>query len=603
MSSAIYKPDLQDMFFTVFDVLDADTRLAGIERFADFDRETYQATLEEAARIATEVISPINGPGDREGCSLDSDGNVTTPTGYSQAWATFSEGGWIGVSADPDVGGVGLPNTISMACTELFSAAGTAFSMYPGLTAGAARLVHQFAPEKWRIPVATCMFTGEWGGTMCLTEAGAGTAVGDNRTRATPTGDDDGSYLLEGEKIFISGGDADFYGNVVHLVLARTPDAPSGSRGISIFMVPKFLFDDDMQIGERNGAKVVGIEHKMGINGSATCVLALGADIPCKGWILGEEGQGLPIMFHLMNEARIGVGVQGQSVAGAAYTFALDYAKQRIQGTSVENFKDADAPRVAIVEHPDVRRMLMTMKVLVETMRSLLYRVALYEDLAHGDDLDEKEKKRLANRVDLLVPIAKAHCTDLGFDVCVTGVQVLGGYGYIDEYPLEQLVRDAKIMSIYEGTNGVQAMDLLGRKLRMKGGALFMEWIQDSQTLVQQTTELFPAESQAIGKAIGHVGQTAMHLGGLGAKGNLADAMLQATPFQSMMGHVVLALEALDQARVAKARIDAGDDSDFLQGKLLNLKFFVHNLLPEAIATGKAIQAGDTSCMSEHLFA
>jgi alkylation response protein AidB-like acyl-CoA dehydrogenase len=602
LSTAIFTPDLQDMFFAAFDVLQADKRLAELSRFAELDRDTYQATLEEAARIATEVLSPINSPGDRQGCRLDAEGNVQTPDGYAQAWATFAEGGWVGVNADPEVGGVGLPNTIAMVCTEMFSAACTAFSMYPGLTAGAARLVHQFAPEAWRIPVATKMFTGEWGGTMCLTEAGAGTSVGDNRTRATPTGEP-GVYLLEGEKIFISGGDADFYGNVVHLVLARTPDAPAGSRGISIFLVPKFLFDDDMNVGERNGAKVVGLEHKMGINGSATCVLSLGADRPCKGWLLGEEGQGLPIMFHLMNEARIGVGVQGQSVAGAAYTFALDYARQRVQGTAVENFKDADAPRVAIIEHPDVRRMLMTMKVLVETMRSLLYRVALYEDLSHGEDLDAKVRAKLANRVELLVPIAKAHCTDLGFDVCVTGVQVLGGYGYIKEYPLEQLVRDAKIMSIYEGTNGVQAMDLLGRKLRMKGGSLFMEWLGDAQGLVKETVGTFPAEAEAIGKAIGHVGQTAMHLGGLGAKGKLAEAMLQATPFQAMMGHVVLALEALEQAKVAQARIDAGEDTPFLRGKVLNLKFFVHNLLPEAVATGKAIQAADASCLDASLFA
>lgn len=602
MSSMAFDADLQDIFFTVFEQLDADGRLGQLERFADFDKETYQATVEEAARIATEVLHPINGPGDRQGCKVDDDGNVTTPEGYADAWRTFSEGGWVGVNADPEVGGVGLPNTIAMICTELFSSAATAFSMYPGLTAGAARLVHKFAHEAWRIPVATKMFTGEWGGTMCLTEAGAGTAVGDNRTRATPT-DEPGVYLLEGEKIFISGGDADFYDNVVHMVLARTPDAPSGSRGISIFLVPKFEFDDDMNLGERNGAKVVGLEHKMGINGSATCVLALGADKPCKGWLLGEEGQGLPIMFHLMNEARIGVGVQGQSVAAAAYTYALKYAKDRVQGTSVENFKDPDAPRVAIIEHPDVRRMLMTMKVLVETMRALLYRVALYEDLSHTQEIDEKKRKKLANRVDLLVPIAKAHCTDLGFDVCVTGVQVLGGYGYINEYPLEQLVRDAKIMSIYEGTNGVQAMDLLGRKLRMKGGMLFMEWLQDAQALVKECATDFPAEAEAIGKAIGHVGQTAMHLGAVGQQGKLAEAMLQATPFQAMMGHVVLALEALDQARVAKRKIDAGEDSDYLHGKLLNLTFFVKNLLPEAIATGKAIQSGDSSCLDARLFA
>lgn len=602
MGATQFSIDLKDINFVLFDVLDIDEKLASISRYADFDLETYQATLEEAARVSTEVLAPINGPGDRQGCSLDGEGNVTTPEGYKAAWQTFAEGGWAGMTAPPEAGGVGLPAGIAIACTEMFSSACTAFSMYPGLTAGAARLVWQYGPEKWRQPVAEKMFTGEWGGTMCLTEAGAGTAVGDNRTKAIRT-ETPGEYLLEGEKIFISGGDQDLTDNIVHLVLARTPDAPAGSKGISIFLVPKFEFDDDMTLGERNDAKVVGIEHKMGINGSATCVLALGTERPCKGWILGEEGQGLPIMFHLMNEARIGVGVQGQSVAAAATNYAIAYAKERVQGSAIENFKDADAPRVAIVEHPDVRRMLMSMKVLTETMRSLLYRVALYEDLSHSDEIDPAERQRLENRVDLLVPIAKAHCTDLGFDVTVTGVQVLGGYGYTQEYPAEQLVRDAKIMSIYEGTNGIQAMDLLGRKLRMKGGALFMEWLQDGQELVQQCAETFPKECEAIGKALGHVGATAMHLGGLGAQGNLAGAMLQATPFQAMMGHACLALEALDSARVAQAQLDGGADDPYLAGKVLNLKFFVHNLLPEAIARGKAIQTGDESCMDEALFA
>ncbi|MFK7931067.1 MAG: acyl-CoA dehydrogenase, partial [Myxococcota bacterium] len=557
MAATAFSIDLHDIHFALFEVLDIDAKLATIERYSDFDLDMYKATLDEAARVATEVLAPINGPGDRQGCRLDSEGNVTTPDGYKAAWNTFTEGGWAGMTAPPEAGGVGLPSGIAVACSEMFSGACTAFTMYPGLTAGAARLVWQYGPEQWRQPVAEKMFTGQWGGTMCLTEAGAGTAVGDNRTKATRT-DTPGEYLLEGEKIFISGGDQDFTENIIHLVLARTPDAPAGSKGISIFMVPKFEFDDEMKIGARNDAKVVGIEHKMGINGSATCVLALGTQTPCKGWLLGEEGQGLPIMFHLMNEARIGVGVQGQSIAAAATSYAIGYAKERIQGSSVENFKDADAPRVAISEHPDVRRMLMSMKVLTETMRSLLYRVALYEDLSTSEGLDEAYRQRLENRVDLLVPIAKAHCTDLGFDVTVTGVQVLGGYGYTQEYPAEQMVRDAKIMSIYEGTNGIQAMDLLARKLRMRGGSLFMEWLQDSQELVQQNAGSFPKECEAIGKALGHVGATAMHLGGLGAAGNLAGAMLQATPFQAMMGHTCLALEALDQARVAQAKLDAG---------------------------------------------
>ena len=391
--------------------------------------------------------------------------------------------------------------------------------------------------------------------------------------------------------------------NVIHLVLARTPDAPAGSKGISIFLVPKFHFDDDMELGERNGAKVVGLEHKMGINGSATCTLALGGDIPCKGWLIGEEGQGLPIMFHMMNEARIGVGVQGMSVGASAYRMARSYATDRIQGTSIRNMKDADAPRVAIIEHPDVRRMLMNMKVYVETMRSICYRVAYHEDMATAEELDEKTRKHHHRRADLLVPIVKSICTDHGFNVCVEAVQVYGGYGYIGEYPVEQLVRDAKIMSIYEGTNGVQAMDLLGRKLRMKGGALFMEWLQDAQKLVGAAAGDFPEESGAIGKALGHVGATAMHLGGLGGKGNIETVMAHATPFLNMMGTVCLALEALDQAVVAKRLIDANGESNYLKGKLLNLRYFTRNILPSAVAAGKAIQSSDDTCLDASLFA
>ncbi len=601
MSATDFTVDLQDIKFVLFDVLDVDSKLAPISKFEDFDRETYEATLDEAARVATEVVAPVNGPGDRQGCSLDREGNVTTPEGYLAAWEVFSEGGWAGMSAPPEAGGIGMPQAFAIAGTEMFSGAATAFAMYPGLTAGAARVIWEFGPKDWREPLASRMFGGSWGGTMCLTEADAGSSVGDNRTKAIPTGNP-GEYNLVGEKIWISGGDSNLTENVIHLVLARTPDAPAGSKGLSLFIVPKFLFDDDFQITERNGAVVTGLEHKMGINGSATCMLAFGADKPALGWLVGEEGQGLPIMFHMMNEARVGCAVQGQAVGASAYNFALAYAKDRIQGTSIENFKDPNAPRVAIVEHPDVRRMLMTMKVRVEAMRSLVYRLALYEDLSAAEEIDEAERTKYHNRVELLVPIAKSTCTDQGFDVAVTGVQVMGGYGYTQEYPMEQLVRDSKIMSIYEGTNGIQAMDLLGRKLRMKGGQLFMEWLQDAQALVAECAAFAPEECGAIGKALGHVGATAMHLGALGAQGKLADAMLNATPFQSMMGDVCLALECLDQARVAQAKMEAGESSAHLRGKMLNLKFFTATYVPHVIARGKAIQANDDSCLDDVLF-
>lgn len=601
MGALSYDVDLEDIRFVLFDQLKVHEELAPIERYADFDRETYEATLEEAARIAREVLAPINAPGDRQGCRLDADGNVRTPEGYVGAWNTLAEGGWIGLASDPELGGTGLPGVMTMAVVEMFIGACMAFEMYPGLTAAAARVIAAHGPEQLRASVATKMFTGEWAGTMCLTEAGAGSDVGENRCRATPVGD--GSYTLEGEKIFISGGDQDLTENIMHLVLARTPDSPSGTKGLSLFLVPKVCFDDALQPTERNGAYVTKIEEKLGIHGSATCVLTLGDQGPCRGWLVGEEHQGIQIMFEMMNEARIGVGAQGVAVSAAATHYATAYAKERLQGASVHNFRDASAPRVAINQHPDVRRMLMTMKVWTETMRSMLYRLGQRADLAEHD-ADADKRTRYLERVELLVPILKAHCSDLGSEAAVMGLQVLGGYGYIGEYPLEQLVRDAKICSIYEGTNGIQAMDLIGRKLRRRGGALFMEWMTDGQAeCAQAKEEGLEAAAAALEKSLQHCGAAAMHLGGMGASGQLEGTLLQAYPFLSMMGIVHLGLEALNQARVAKRLIEEQGETPHRKGKLLNLSFYVANLLPQASALSRAVQSGDTSCLDESLFA
>jgi len=491
---------------------------------------------------------------------------------------------------------------MALAVNEMFSGAAMAFTMYMGLTTGAARVIHHYGTDEQRATYVERLFSGEWGGTMCLTEAGAGTAVGDNRCKALRT-ENPGVYHLEGEKIFISGADNDFTENIVHLVLARTPDAPAGSKGISIFIVPKFLINANDSLGDRNSAKVVGLEHKMGINGSATCVLALGTDGPCTGFIIGEEGEGLEIMFKLMNEARIGVGGQGQAIAAAAYNYSRAYANERIQGTSVRNFKDPNAERVAIVQHPDVRRMLMTQRVQVETMRTLVYRLALEVDLVDKGQLPEAEHNKLQDRVELLVPIVKAHCTDLGVEVSSLGVQIHGGYGFTNEYPIEQLYRDARIMPIYEGTNGVQAMDLVGRKMRMKGGALFMGWLQHAQSIVEDNSAAFGDPCAAIGKALQHLGASAMHLGSLSAQAGIEAVMLQATPFQTQFGIVVLALEALQQASVAKRVEERDGASDFLTGKYRNLEFYAANILPQGIALAKTIQSGDTSCLDDSLFA
>lgn len=602
MSATGYNIDIRDIRFVLFEQLKAHERLAVIPKFADFDLDIYNAMLEEGARISTEVIWPINCPGDQEGCTLDKDGNVTTPKGYKEAWRVQGEGGWIGFSAPMELGGAGLPDAIAMGVAEMLTGACNAMAAYGGLSRGAANLLRAHGPQWLQDLTLKNLYSGIWGGTMCLTEAGAGSSVGDNRCRATPAGEP-GVYHLEGEKIFITGGDQDMTENIIHLVLARVPGAPSGTKGLSIFAVPKWHFDGR----GRNGAKVVGIEHKMGLKGSATCTLALGAEGPCVGYLLGRENDGMRIMFHMMNEARIAVAVQALSSAAAAYLNALSYAKERVQGTSLKDMNNGDADRVTIINHPDVRRMLLRMKVTVETLRSLIYTVGLRHTLAENlEDADERQAHM--NIVELLTPICKSLASDLGFEVCVTALQTFGGYGYIGEYPVEQHVRDNKIASIYEGTNGIQAMDLLGRKMRRASGALFMQWLQEANEVIDRAraSGKLDAEIEPIEKARDSLGAAAMHLGGVGMTGALDEVMLHAVPFQSLFGTVAMAVHALEQADVAQAALDAGaegEDAAFYKGKVLNLKFFVNQLLPQATALSKSIRSGDTSALDPALFA
>lgn len=602
MSSTEFRFDLDDAQFVLFEQFRMDEQVKTYGAYADFDADLYRATLGEAYKLARESLFPVNGPGDREGCHLSADGEVTTPKGYKDAYNALVEGGWNAPRADPELGGGGMPNAVVMMLTEIMCGANMALMMYPGLTSGAARVIVEHGPQDLRSKVAEKMFSGVWGGTMCLTEAGAGTAVGDNRAKATPT-DQAGIYELEGEKIFISGGDQDLTENIVHLVLARTPGAPEGTKGLSLFMAPKFWFDDNLALGERNGAHVLRIEHKMGINGSATCVLGLGAKSPCKAWIVGEEGQGIQIMFQMMNEARIGVAVQGLATASAAYQYSRSYARERIQGTSTANFKNPSAKRVAIVEHPDVRRMLMHQKVCVETMRALICRLGLLLEHAELSE-DEKQRKHCQGQADLLVPVAKALCTDLSFECVSLAVQVYGGYGYTQDFPVEQLLRDTRIQSIYEGTNGVQALDLLGRKMRQQNGALFMSWMQDAMKIIKVGRELgFESQAQVVDKCIKSVAASAMHLGNLGRERDMDGALLNAVPFLRAFGLTALGLEAMDQASIAKKAIDAGKDSTLYAGKLLNLDYMCARILPNAIALSKEIQSNDKSCLDPLLFA
>lgn len=605
MSATEYTVDLRDIKFVLFEQLRVQESLATVPRYKDFDRDMYEAVLDMGADLAVNTVAPVNKIGDREGVKLDADGNITTPACFKVAYKAIAESGLVAASMDPEFGGQGLPHAVDIATHEMISGAATAFNMYPGLTRAAANLLTWPGTPTWiRDTAVHRMLGGKWGGTMCLTEAGAGTNVGDNRARAEPTADAN-VFHLTGEKMFISGGDQDLTENILHLVLARVPDAPAGTKGLSIFVVPKFLFDASGTLGARNDAKVVGIEHKMGINGSATCTVALGATGTCVGYLLGSLGQGMEIMFRMMNEARIGVGIQSLGLASGAYQNALAYCKDRVQGSAVENFREADPPRVTINTHPDVRRMLMTMKCQVEAMRSLIYSVGNRFDKTHyGEDA---EKEYLLGLVEMMTPIVKSHCSDTSFNVCVMALQCFGGYGYIGEYPVEQAVRDAKITSIYEGTNGIQAMDLLGRKMRKGQGMLFMAWLNEANEELERCRAVAALAEEVAGleRARDQLGQTAMHLGMVGAQGNLRGAMLQASPFLELFGTVVLGLHSLWQARVAHEAIQAdatGTDLKFYKGKMANARFYMKNLLPKATALAKAIQAGDESCLEEGLF-
>lgn len=610
MSATEFTADVRDIRFVLHEQLEAMAAVSQHERYADCDVELADNLIDEGYKLCREVLWPINLSGDEQGCSLDSEGNVTTPEGYAAAWKIVSEGGWHGFHGDPEYGGMGMPSCLDAVMGELWTGAAVAFSMYGGLSRGVAHVMSEYGPEDIRTLVCEKIFNGEWNGTMCLTEPGAGSDVGANRTKAVPVAGRPGFYELTGEKIFISCGDAEFTENTVHLVLARVPGAPEGTRGLSIFLVSKYNWTDDGGLGARNGAYVEKIEHKMGISGSATCAISFGARGRCVGRLLGEEGQGLKIMFHMMNEARLEVAVQGLGGAATAYELSKAYAKERIQGVDITEHDKEGAKDVAIIRHPDVRRNLMWQRVHVETMRSLVYKTALRIDHAHC--LEDKDAKREAKGyVELMTPVLKAYCSDKGFDSAVIGLQVLGGYGYIKEYPLEQVVRDTKIASIYEGTNGIQAMDLLGRKMAKGSGVLFMNWLNEINAELDRCRELDELSDAltAVEKARDSLGASAMHLGGLGMQGQVRDAMLQATPFLDQFGCVALGVEAMEQARVALTRLRQGGDSlsdrdvAFYKGKVLNAKFYAANVLPRSIAVGKSIRLGDTSCLDDSLFA
>jgi 3-(methylsulfanyl)propanoyl-CoA dehydrogenase len=458
----VYTAPTRDYKFVLHDVLNM-SQYGNLPGFADADADTVDAILEEAAKVSEQVLAPLNRTGDVEGCTRHDDGSVTTPTGFIDAYKQFAEAGWMGLSQPQEYGGQGLPQVLGLATAEMTSAANMAFGMYPGLTGGAVRALLAGGSEEQKQMYLPKMISGEWTGTMNLTEPHCGTDLGLLRTKAVPNGD--GSYKISGQKIWISSGEHDLAGNIIHLVLARIEGAPDGVKGISLFVVPKHILDDDGNPGERNSLQCGGLEEKMGIHGNATCVMNYDE---ATGWLVGEENKGLKIMFVMMNEARLGVGLQGLALGEVAYQNSLAFAKDRLQGRSLTGPQNADGPADPIIVHPDVRRMLMDQKAFVEAARCLVSWTALHGDLEEKSD-DPAQREKSGDYMSLLTPIVKAYLTDKGFLSVSNGLQVFGGSGYVEEWGMSQFLRDARITLIYEGTNGIQALDLVGRKLAMQG--------------------------------------------------------------------------------------------------------------------------------------
>lgn len=581
--------DRRDVDFVLHEQLEVGD-LSQHDRYAEFNKKTVDLIVSEARNLAIKEILPTQVEGDREGTPFDS-GKVTVPESFHRVWELFKEGEWLAMIEDPEWGGQGMPRTVALAASDYMNGANFAFMMYGGLTHGAGKLVETFGTLEQKNLFLKKMYSGEWTGTMLLTEPEAGSDVGALTTSAVKN--EDGTYSITGNKIFISSGEHNLAENIIHPVLARIEGAPEGTGGISLFIVPKFWVNDDGSLGEFNDVVCTGIEEKMGIHGNATCSMSLGSKGQCRGLLLGEENKGMRAMFVMMNEARLLVGIQAFACATASYLHALNYARQRVQGRHLLNMMDKSAPSVPIIQHPDIRRMLLTMKAYVDGMRSLLYYVGMCEDRKSISE-DEEERARYQGIVDLLIPVAKGYVSDKALEVCNLGVQIFGGYGYIREYPMEQLLRDCRITPIYEGTNGIQAMDLLGRKLGMNKGKPIMDLMVE----IQNTIAAARADSKTAGfagkveKALNKLGEVALHLGQTAMSPKVMTAFAHAYPFMEVAGDVILAWQLLWRATIASQKLGNGakkKDIAFYEGQLKGAEFFVHTILPVSLGKMDAI--------------
>jgi acyl-CoA dehydrogenase len=586
-----YKAPVEDVSFLLNDVFQID-RYNNLPGFADASADVREAILGEAAKLSEEVLQPLNRVGDLEGCKRHDDASVTTPKGFKEAFRLVGEGGWLGLSAPTEYGGQGLPITLSQVVTEFQSAANMAFSMYGGLTMGAtaALLVHGDAEQKKTY--VPNMVAGKWTGTMNLTEPQCGTDLGLLRTKAVKQAD--GSYKISGTKIFISAGEHDLAENIIHLVLARIEGAPAGIKGVSLFVVPKFLVKPDGSLGERNGVSCGSIEHKMGIHGNSTCVMNYDS---ATGWLIGEENKGMQGMFVMMNEARLGVAVQGLGQSEVAYQNAVNYARERLQGRSISGVKAADKPADPIIVHPDVRRTLLTIRAFNEAARAMVVWTALKSDVAHRSS-DPKDRQEADDHMGLMTPIMKGVMTGTGFANTVMAQQMYGGHGYIAEQGMEQFVRDARISMIYEGANGVQALDLVGRKLPRDGGRAIMAFFGEVAAFLKENggNEAMKPYVAPLSTALGHLQQaTTWLMQNALAKPDNAGAA--ATDYMELFGLVVFAYMWAKMAKVANEKIAASGATPYLKTKLVTGKFFMERMLPETAAHLARLQSGSDTTM------
>lgn len=578
-----YRTDERDIHFNLFEYIKIGD-LTSYDKFKDHSEDMYRMVVNEGLKFCTNELDPLYVSGDRESCQMK-DGKVITPKGFRGAFKKMAENGFLSIDAPLTYGGQGLPVTINSVMNEFFTGSNICLALYAGLTRGAALDIETFGDEKLAKMFCEKLYNGTWAGTMCLTEAGAGSAVGDLKTSAKPNAD--GSYSITGSKLFISGGDHDMTDNIIHLLLARVEGDAPGTKGISLFVVPKIWVNPDGSLGDSNDVNCVNIEHKMGIKASATCTLNFGENGKCRGFLIGERSMGIKYMFKMMNEARLLCGMQGLGLGSTAYLNALQYTKERVQGG-----------QTLIIDYPDVRRNLALCKAWVEGMRALMYKTGLHIDLAEVHS-DEAKRDYHKNRADLYTPICKAYCSDVGFKVTETAIQIYGGYGYCSEYPVEQYLRDVKIASIYEGTNGIQAMDLMGRKLAMKNGQLFREFYEELTQFAakNESNEALKDAFASFKKATDTVAQVAMKIAEWGMGGDQIKPLSSATAFLEMVGHTTLAFVLLEQAVIAQNQIKAGKGDVFYKNKIRTAKFFVNHILPGVQMRAKEILSEDLSAM------